>query len=58
MFQIGLSLIGIIVVIAIVNPWLMIPTIIVLGIFYLLRIVYLSTSRNIKRLEGISKYLD
>lgn len=54
--QIGLSLLGIIIVVAVVNPWLMIPTFAIGIIFYLLRIFYLRTSRNIKRLEGVSKY--
>lgn len=54
--QIGLSLLGIIVVVAIVSPWLMIPTVVIGVIFYLLRIFYLRTSRNVKRLEGVSKY--
>lgn len=53
--QIGLSLLGIIVVVALVNPWLMIPTSAIGVIFYLLRVFYLKTSRNIKRLEGVSK---
>lgn len=55
-FQIGLSLVGIVAVIAIVNPWLMIPTAVTLVIFYFYRIVYLSTSRSVKRIEGISKF--
>lgn len=54
--QIGLSLLGIIVVVATVSPWLMVPTVIIGIIFYLLRIFYLKTSRNVKRLEGVSKY--
>lgn len=53
--QIGLTLLGIIVVVAVVSPWLMLPTFIVGIVFYLLRIFYLRTSRNIKRLEGVSK---
>lgn len=53
--QIGLSLLGIIIVVGIVNPLLMIPTSAIGVIFYLLRIFYLRTSRNIKRLEGVSK---
>jgi hypothetical protein len=54
-FQIGLSILGIIVVVAVVNVWLLIPTFFVGVTFYLLRIVYLSTSRSVKRLEGLSK---
>lgn len=53
--QIGLSLLGIIIVVAIANVWLLIPTLIVGIIFYYLRIFYLATSRSVKRLEGISE---
>lgn len=55
--QIGLSLLGIIVVVAIANVWLLIPTVVIGIIFYYLRVFYLATSRSVKRLEGISKYL-
>ncbi|KAJ8974858.1 hypothetical protein NQ317_001956 [Molorchus minor] len=51
--QIGLALLGIIIVVGIVNPWLMLPTCAIGVVFYLLRIFYLRTSRNIKRLEGL-----
>ncbi|XP_030755032.1 probable multidrug resistance-associated protein lethal(2)03659 [Sitophilus oryzae] len=53
--QIGLGLLGIIVVVAIVSPWLLLPTILVGIIFSLMRIVYLRTSRSVKRLEGITR---
>ncbi|XP_068628290.1 probable multidrug resistance-associated protein lethal(2)03659 [Battus philenor] len=53
--QIGLSLIGIVVVVAIVNWWLLLPTLAIGVIFYGLRIVYLSSSRSIKRLEGVTR---
>jgi ATP-binding cassette subfamily C (CFTR/MRP) protein 4 len=49
-------MLGIIIVVALVNYWLLIPTFFVGITFYLLRIVYLSTSRSVKRLEGLSKY--
>lgn len=55
--QIGLSLLGIIVVVAISNYLLLIPTVIIGIIFYYLRVFYLATSRSVKRLEGVSKYL-
>lgn len=54
--QIGLTLLGIIIVVAIINPWLLLPTGIAGFIFYLLRIFYLATGRSVKRLEGVSKY--
>ncbi|KAI4464485.1 atp-binding cassette sub-family c [Holotrichia oblita] len=53
--QIGLTLTGIIVVVAIVNPWLLLPTCIVGVIFYLLRNFYLVTGRSVKRLEGVTR---
>ncbi|KAL0104939.1 hypothetical protein PUN28_016527 [Cardiocondyla obscurior] len=53
--QIGLSLLGIIVVVAIANVWLLIPTVLVGIVFYYLRIFYLATSRSVKRLEGITR---
>ncbi|CAH1987634.1 unnamed protein product [Acanthoscelides obtectus] len=53
--QIGLALLGIIVVVAVVSPWLMVPTCTIGIIFYLMRIFYLRTSRNVKRLEGVTR---
>uniref|UniRef100_A0A2H8TSM5 Putative multidrug resistance-associated protein lethal(2)03659 n=1 Tax=Melanaphis sacchari TaxID=742174 RepID=A0A2H8TSM5_9HEMI len=53
--QIGLTLMGIIIVVGIVNIYLMIPTFIVAIIFYKIRVFYLSTSRSVKRLEGVTR---
>ncbi|XP_054272885.1 probable multidrug resistance-associated protein lethal(2)03659 [Macrosteles quadrilineatus] len=53
--QIGLSLIGIIVVVGLVNYWLMVPTVFIGILFYFLRNFYLSTSRSVKRLEGVTR---
>ncbi|XP_018302134.1 probable multidrug resistance-associated protein lethal(2)03659 [Mycetomoellerius zeteki] len=53
--QIGLALLGIIVVVAISNVWLLIPTALVGVVFYYLRLFYLATSRSVKRLEGITR---
>jgi len=54
--QIGMSLVTAIIVIAIANVWLLIPTVIVSIVFYYLRIFYLATSYSVKRLESTSKY--
>ncbi|KAI4464939.1 atp-binding cassette sub-family c [Holotrichia oblita] len=51
--EIGLVVLGIVIVVGIVNPYLLIIGAIVFVIFYLLRIVYLATSVDIKRLEGV-----
>nr|CAD7430331.1 unnamed protein product [Timema monikensis] len=53
--QIGLSMVAIITVVAIVNPWLLLPTFFVGVIFYMLRVVFLATSRSVKRLEGVTR---
>ncbi|CAH0722626.1 unnamed protein product, partial [Brenthis ino] len=53
--QIGLSLIGIVVVVAVVNYWLLVPTAAIGLVFYGLRIFYLASSRSIKRLEGVTR---
>lgn len=56
-FQIFLQLVGIIVVVVVVNYYFIAPTLVVAVIFYFLRGYYLSASRNIKRLEAISKFI-
>ncbi|XP_016989332.1 probable multidrug resistance-associated protein lethal(2)03659 [Drosophila rhopaloa] len=53
--QIFLSLAGIVIVIAIVNPLFLIPTVVLGIIFYQLRTFYLKTSRDIKRMEAITR---
>ncbi|XP_053594500.1 probable multidrug resistance-associated protein lethal(2)03659 [Microplitis demolitor] len=53
--QITLALTGIIVVVSVSNVWLLLPTFIICTIFYVLRVIYISTSRSIKRLEGITR---
>ncbi|KAF6206425.1 hypothetical protein GE061_017658 [Apolygus lucorum] len=52
---IGITLIGIMVVNATINPYLLVPTFICGCIFYFLRVFYVSTSRSVKRLEGITR---
>jgi Flp pilus assembly protein TadB len=54
--QILLVLIGILVNIILVNTYFMIPMAVLGFCYYGVTIVYLRTSRNVKRLEGISKW--
>ncbi|CAH1736130.1 unnamed protein product [Aphis gossypii] len=51
----SLSLMGIIAVVGIVNVYLLIPTFFIGVLFYYTVVYYLSTSRSIKRLEGVSR---
>ncbi|KAF2886605.1 hypothetical protein ILUMI_19568, partial [Ignelater luminosus] len=53
--QVGLHVVGVTVVVSLVNPWLLIVTAVILIVFYLLRVVYMKTSRSVKRLEGITR---
>ncbi|XP_025833020.1 probable multidrug resistance-associated protein lethal(2)03659 [Agrilus planipennis] len=53
--QIGLSVLGVTVVVCIVNVWMIIVSCMVFVLFYVLRVVFLATSRSIKRLEGVTR---
>ncbi|XP_073845798.1 probable multidrug resistance-associated protein lethal(2)03659 isoform X2 [Musca autumnalis] len=53
--QIFLLLFGIMAVISVVNPFYLLPTSILAIIFYKLRTFYLKTSRDVKRLEAITR---
>lgn len=37
-----------------VNPWLLIPAVVMTILFYLMRIVYIKTGRDLKRIEAMS----
>ncbi|XP_050079430.1 probable multidrug resistance-associated protein lethal(2)03659 [Anopheles maculipalpis] len=50
-----LELAGIIVIVALANYWLLIPTAIMGVVFYMLRFVFLKTARNVKRVEAITR---
>lgn len=50
-----LSFTGTIVILTTVNAWLLIPTSFVIVLFYYIRVVYITTSRAVKRMEGTSK---
>ncbi|PNF34547.1 hypothetical protein B7P43_G10751 [Cryptotermes secundus] len=53
--QMGLSLLGAVMVVALVNVWMLLPALLMFSVFYLLRMYFMATSRSIKRLEGITR---
>lgn len=53
--EVGLMLIGALFLSFIVDPWLIIPSAVLMIMFYFFRVVYIKTSRSVKRIEGISK---
>ena len=55
--QIFLSLAGIIVVVAVVNVYTLIPTVVIAILFYFMRDFYLKSSRNLKRMDATSKFI-
>nr|XP_046485764.1 ATP-binding cassette subfamily C member 4-like isoform X3 [Neodiprion pinetum] len=55
--QILTMMIGMFTIVAVVNPWMIIPIVIINGIFYVIRFYYLKTAQDIKRLEGIGNFL-
>lgn len=50
-----LGLVGSIVLAAVVNPYFLIPVLVLSVFFQLSRVVYLKTSRNVRRLEATGK---
>lgn len=50
-------MVGALVLVAIINPYFLIMVAIIGTLFLLMRHVFLKSSKNIKRLEGISKYI-
>ncbi|RZC33451.1 multidrug resistance-associated protein, partial [Asbolus verrucosus] len=53
--EVALMLSGALVLSFIVDPWLFIPSVILMVIFYFLRVIYIQTSRSVKRIEGITR---
>ncbi|KAL7050851.1 hypothetical protein ACKWTF_004247 [Chironomus riparius] len=53
--QIFLSLAGIIVVVAVVNVYTLIPTVVIAILFYFMRDFYLKSSRNLKRMDATTR---
>ncbi|XP_072387987.1 ATP-binding cassette sub-family C member 4-like isoform X2 [Diabrotica undecimpunctata] len=52
---IGLIVAAIIIVISIINPWILLPTSILLAIMYYMKHAFLVSSRNIKRVEAVTR---
>ncbi|XP_053965144.1 probable multidrug resistance-associated protein lethal(2)03659 [Anastrepha ludens] len=50
-----LSLFGIVIVISIANPVSLVATAVLALVFYLMRVFYLNTSRDVKRLEAVTR---
>ncbi|EFA03945.1 probable multidrug resistance-associated protein lethal(2)03659 [Tribolium castaneum] len=53
--QMSMAIIGTVLAICIVSPWTLIPSIIIVIIMLLLRLVYLSTTRDVKRMESTNR---
>lgn len=53
--EIFVQLLGVIIMVAIIDYWIVIPTVVLIFIFYYLRKYYITTARSIKRLEGITR---
>ncbi|KAK5646551.1 hypothetical protein RI129_005015 [Pyrocoelia pectoralis] len=53
--EIILMLFGAMILSVVVNVWLLIPSLGLILTFYAIRIVYLETSRSVKRIEGITR---
>lgn len=53
--QVFLVMAGILMIVFIVSPLMIIPTVLLGLMFYLFRVVYLKTVQDVKRLEGVSK---
>lgn len=50
-----LELAGVTAIVVSTNYWLIFPTLVMCAIFYILRFIFLTTARNVKRVEAISK---
>ncbi|KAG5889083.1 hypothetical protein JTB14_004927 [Gonioctena quinquepunctata] len=53
--QIGLSVAAISTVIGSLSLWILVPTILIFALFYSMRVIFLKTSRDVKRVESITR---
>ncbi|CAG9839261.1 unnamed protein product [Diabrotica balteata] len=52
--QIVLVTCGVFVMVFIVSPWMIIPSLVVIPLYYLLGVIYLKVGHTLKRLEGVA----
>lgn len=50
-----MQLLAVLVTVCVSNPWVLIPTSLIVVVFLLLRAYYLKNSREIKRLEAVGE---
>jgi len=48
--------IGILIVVGIVNTYLILPTFVIVVVFFKVRNMYMIATRNVKRLEGVGEF--
>ncbi|XP_063908432.1 probable multidrug resistance-associated protein lethal(2)03659 isoform X2 [Zophobas morio] len=53
--QVALMLFGSLILSFIVDVWLLIPSAFLISVFFVLRIIYIRTSRRVKRIEGVTR---
>ncbi|KAI2473989.1 ATP-binding cassette sub-family C member 4 [Diabrotica virgifera virgifera] len=52
---VGLTVVATTIVISLLNPWILIPTAVIVCIFYKIKQIFLVSSRNIKRIEAVTR---
>ncbi|KAF7274137.1 hypothetical protein GWI33_013181 [Rhynchophorus ferrugineus] len=53
--QIALMVAAITIVVATISPFMLIPTAVIVIIFYMLRVIFIATTRDVKRFEAITR---
>lgn len=54
--QVFLVMSGILMIVFIVSPWMIAPSVALGLLFYYLRVIYLKSAQDVKRLEGVSEW--
>ncbi|XP_045472448.1 probable multidrug resistance-associated protein lethal(2)03659 [Harmonia axyridis] len=53
--EIGITVIAVSIILASINTWMLIPTIVIMVLFYCYKQYYIKTSRSVKRIEGTAR---